>query len=320
MIMIKLKEQQVKRKSQTMGAVSVLILTCLLFMILAFSSTTFFTYKNLYSLSYGLSIQFFALIGFTMLMIMGEIDLSIGSMYAFSGLFAGYLINVGVPLPLAILIAIGVCGVMGAFTGFLVVRFKLNSMMVTIASMTLIRGIASTVVKKLYGVTFSADFRALSKIKIGNVFVSIIIMIVAVIVLEIMLNKSIFFKRMFFVGENEETARIYGIKSDRVKIMAFTISAVTAAMGGILTASRVTYADTTIGNGLEFHILTAVVLGGASLYGGKGSILGSAIGLLFLATILNGMVIFNIDPLLQQLIIGVILIVSVYIDTKVNRE
>jgi ribose/xylose/arabinose/galactoside ABC-type transport system permease subunit len=251
---------------------------------------------------------------------MGEIDLSVGSVYAFSGMFMGYLmVMMKVPLLPAMGISLLVCGLMGMVTGYLVVRFRLNSMMVTIATLTLIRGLSSYLVKAMYGATYPPAMRHLSKIEVGNVYITIIAMIVLVVVLEILLKRSAIFKRMYFVGENRQTARIYGIKSDRIKITMFAVSALAAAIGGILISSRVSYADTAIGVGLEFQLLTAAVLGGASLYGGKGSILGSCIGLIFLATILNGMVIFNIEPLLQQLIIGVILIISVFIDTRLNR-
>jgi ribose transport system permease protein len=253
-------------------------------------------------------------------MIIGEIDLSVGSVYAFSGMFMGYLMVIQkLPLLPALLISLLVCTLMGAITGFLVVRFRLNSMMVTIATMTLIRGLASNFVKRMYGATYPTAMRHLSKIEINDVYLTIIIMVVLVVVLEVLLKRSTIFKRMYFVGENRQTARIYGIKSNRIIISLFALSALSAAIGGILLNSRVTYADTAIGLGLEFQLLTAAVLGGASLYGGKGSMLGSAVGLIFLATILNGMIIFNIEPLLQQLIIGVILIVSVFVDTRLNK-
>jgi ribose transport system permease protein len=309
-----------KRKKLDLSSVTIIILTMGLFTILAFTSDTFFTYRNIYAILYGVSFQFIAIIGFTYLMILGEIDLSVGSVYAFSGMFMGYLMVMQkVPLVPAMLISLVVCTLMGLITGFLVVRFRLNSMMVTIATMTLIRGLASNFVKRMYGATYPTAMRHLSKIEIGDIYLTIIIMVVLVVVLEILLKRSAIFKRMYFVGENRQTARIYGIKSDRIIISLFALSALAAGIGGILISSRVTYADTAIGLGLEFQLLTAAVLGGASLYGGKGSMLGSGIGLVFLATILNGMVIFNIEPLLQQLIIGVILIVSVFVDTRLNK-
>jgi ribose transport system permease protein len=309
-----------RKKSFNFSSVTIILIALILFIFLSLSSDTFLTSRNIYSILYGVSFQFFAVIGFTYLMIMGEIDLSVGSVYAFSGMFMGYLmVMMKVPLLPAMGISLLVCVLMGMVTGYLVVRFRLNSMMVTIATLTLIRGLSSYLVKAMYGATYPPAMRHLSKIEIGNVYITIIAMVVLVIVLEILLKRSAIFKRMYFVGENRQTARIYGIKSDRIKITMFAVSALAAAIGGILISSRVSYADTAIGVGLEFQLLTAAVLGGASLYGGKGSILGSCIGLIFLATILNGMVIFNIEPLLQQLIIGVILIVSVFIDTRLNR-
>ena len=191
--------------------------------------------------------------------------------------------------------------------------------MVTIATMTLIRGLASNFVKRMYGATYPSNMRHLSKIEIGDIYLTIIIMVIFVVVLELLLNRSAIFKRMYSVGENRQTARIYGIKSDRIIVSLFALSALAAGIGGILISSRVTYADTAIGLGLEFHLLTAAVLGGASLYGGRGSMLGSCVGLIFLATILNGMIIFNIEPLLQQLIVGVILIIAVFVDTRLNK-
>jgi ribose/xylose/arabinose/galactoside ABC-type transport system permease subunit len=309
-----------RKKSFNFSSITIILIALILFIFLSLTSDTFLTSRNIYSILYGVSFQFFAIIGFTYLMIMGEIDLSVGSVYAFSGMFMGYLmVMMKVPLLPAMGISLLVCGLMGMVTGYLVVRFRLNSMMVTIATLTLIRGLSSYLVKAMYGATYPPAMRHLSKIEVGNVYITIIAMIVLVVVLEILLKRSAIFKRMYFVGENRQTARIYGIKSDRIKITMFAVSALAAAIGGILISSRVSYADTAIGVGLEFQLLTAAVLGGASLYGGKGSILGSCIGLIFLATILNGMVIFNIEPLLQQLIIGVILIISVFIDTRLNR-
>lgn len=309
-----------RKRKFSFGSLTIILITASLFAFLTFTSETFFTYRNIYSILYGVSFQFIAIIGFTYLMIIGEIDLSVGSVYAFSGMFMGYLMVMQkMPLLPAMLISLLVCTLMGVITGFLVVRFKLNSMMVTIATMTLIRGLASNFVKRMYGATYPTTMRHLSKIELGDIYLTIIIMVVLVVVLEILLKRSAIFKRMYFVGENRLTARIYGIKSDRIIISLFALSALAAGIGGILISSRVTYADTAIGLGLEFQLLTAAVLGGASLYGGKGSMLGSGIGLVFLATILNGMVIFNIEPLLQQLIIGVILIVSVYADSRLNK-
>lgn len=316
------KDTSISRKKKfDFSSLTIIFLTVGLFIFLSFTSDTFLTYRNIYSILYGVSFQFIAIIGFTYLMIIGEIDLSVGSVYAFSGIFMGYLMVIlKMPLIPAMLTSLLISTLMGMITGVLVVKFRLNSMMVTIATLTLIRGLASNFVKRMYGATYPTNMRHLSKIEIGDIYLTIIITVVLVVTLEILLKRSTIFKRMYFVGENRQTARIYGIKSDRIIVSLFALSALAAAVGGILISSRVTYADTAIGLGLEFHFLTAAVLGGASLYGGKGSILGSFFGLIFLATILNGMIIFNIEPLLQQLIIGIILIGAVFVDTRLNKD
>ena len=309
-----------RKKKFNFSSLTVFLITLALFVFLTLNSETFFSYRNIYAILYGVSFQFLAVIGFTYLMIIGEIDLSVGSVYAFSGMFMGYLMVMKkIPLFPAMGLSLLACVLMGALTGFLIVRFRLNSMMVTIATMTLIRGLASNFVKRMYGATYPTEMRGLSKIEVNEVYLTIIVMIVLVVILELLLKRSSVFKRMYGVGENRLTARIYGIKSNQIIVLLFALSALTAGIGGILLSSRVTYADTAIGLGLEFHLLTAAVLGGASLYGGKGSMLGSCLGLIFLATILNGMVIFNIEPLLQQLIVGIILIAAVFVDTRLNK-
>jgi ribose transport system permease protein len=136
----------------------------------------------------------------------------------------------------------------------------------------------------------------------------------------VFLNRSAIFRQMYYIGHNVETVRLYGIKADKVKITSFVVSAVTAAIGGILATSRITHAYPTTGLGLEFTMVTAAVLGGASLYGGRGSILRSVLGLLFLAIVSNGMIIFQIDPYLQQVLMGAVLIAAVFADTRLNAR
>lgn len=305
------------------GNITIVLLTVLLFAVLAITKETFLTYKNLHAALYGVAIKFFAVIGFTYLMIMGEIDLSVGSVYAFSGMLAGVLMKNDLPLLPAVLIALVISSLFGLLSGFIIVRFRLNSMMVTIGMMTLIRGLSSGFVKDLYGITYNKVFRGLAKVDIDfgefNLFIIIPIMVILVVILEILLKRSTIFKKMYYVGENLDTARIYGIKAGKIKMVTFTLSALTAAIGGVLISSRVTYAEPTIGLGLEFEMLTAAVLGGASLYGGKGSILMSAVGILFLAVIDQAMIIYNIDPLIKPLIVGVILITAVFLDTRLKK-
>jgi ribose transport system permease protein len=296
---------------------TIIILTLALGAGLTFTSETFLSVNNIVSILYGVSINFWGAIGFVYLMIMGEMDLSVGSVYAFSGMMVGLLMKNHWPLLPALFVALTLSAVIGFINGFLVVRFKVPSMMITLGTMASVRGLANLLCTWLYGYPYPPSYEALARQRIGGVHLTTLIMIAVVIILELLLKRASFFKQMYYVGENIETARIYGIKAGKQKIAIFTVMSLLAGIGGILVGSRLRFADSTIGNGLEFTILTAVVLGGASLSGGKGSLLRAVVGLIFLATITTGMVVHNIEPLIQQLIVGVILIVTVFIDTRV---
>ncbi|GHV73565.1 sugar ABC transporter permease [Spirochaetia bacterium] len=307
------------RQGINFSSFTIIILTLLLGAGLTLTSKTFLSANNFLSILYGVSFNFFGAIGFTCLMIMGELDLSVGSVYALSGMIVGLLMRNHVPLIPSLAAALVISAAIGFINGFFVVKFKVASMMVTLGTMAAIRGCANFLCTKLYGYPYRASYQALSRVRIGGIYLTIIIMVVAAIILEILLKRATVFKKMFIVGENLETARIYGIKAGRLKIIIFVITALLSGVGGILIGARQRFADVSIGNGLEFTILTAVVLGGASLTGGKGSIFRALIGLIFLAMITTGMIIHNIEPLIQQLIVGIILIITVFIDTRMGR-
>jgi ribose transport system permease protein len=298
---------------------TIIILTLILGAGLTFTSETFLSINNIVSILYGVSITFWGTIGFVYLMIMGELDLSVGSVYAFSGMMTGFLVKSGWPLLPSLVLALFLSTLIGFLNGFLVVRFKVPSMMITLGTMAAVRGLANLLCTWLYGYPYPSSYEALARQRIGGIHLTTIVMILAAVALEILLKRAALFREMYYVGENLETARIYGIKAGRRKIAVFTVMAFLSGIGGILIGSRLRFADSTIGNGLEFTILTAAVLGGASLSGGKGSIFRAVVGLIFLSTITTGMIVHNIEPLIQQLIVGVILIVTVFIDTGMGR-
>lgn len=311
------------KKTFNWSSLTIIILTLILGLGLALTSDTFLSFLNIHDVLFSTSLMFFGVIGFTYLMIMGEIDLSVGSMYAFSGMWLGMMTNWGMSFYVALPLALITACLIGAINGFLVIRFRVPSMMITLGMMTALAGVANLLTANLYGYNYPQAYKALVKysIKFGQneVFITVIVMIILIVILEFMLHRTTIFRKMYYVGENLDTAKIYGIKAAKIKMITFIVSAFTAAIGGILIGSRVNYAEPSIGIGYEFQMLTAAVLGGASLFGGKGSIMRSAIALFFLQLITNGMVIHSIEPLLQQIIVGIILIIAVYFDTRLNK-
>lgn len=309
-----------KRKLQ-IGDYTILFLLAGLFALLTATSDTFCTYNNIYSLLYGVSIQFFAIIGFTLLVVMGEIDLAVGSMYGLSGTMVGYAMTVWkwqlLPSMICTLI---ICALFGYFVGFLVTRFNLNSMMVTLGTTSFVAGVNAVIFNSFPAVTYSREYRNLAKFKIANIHWTIIAMVVIVIVLEILLKKTSLLRKLYYIGNGPETARVYGINSNRYKRVCFLISALTAALGGIIATSRITHSDILTGEGLEFTLITSLVVAGASLAGGRGGILKAALGMIFIAMLANGMTIYRIDPFIQQVMQGIVLIVAVLLDVRMNRR
>lgn len=293
----------------------------LLFVFLAITKAQFSTYNNLYSLAFALSIDAIAILGFTYVMVLGEIDLSVGAVYALAGTLTGWLLKVvGLDLYPAIFLALCVATAVGFANGFLVTRFKVNSLMLTIGTLILVQGVVGVLATDLVGGVYPRDFRLLAKTRWFGINATIIVAGFALAVLVFLQLRSSLFRKMYLVGENPETARIYGIRTGAFKLWAFVSSAFFAGAGGVLTASRLTHASTDMGVGLEFTYVTAAILGGASLYGGRGGVGGSVLGLLFLALILNGLVMYNVNPLAQQVAIGVLLICAVLVDMIMNKK
>ncbi len=313
------KQKSVKRIQW--GESSIILLNVFLFLTLTIGTETFFSYNNLYSLVYGVSIQFFAIIGFTLLLIMGELDLSVGAVYGFSGTIVGALMRfLNMNFYLAVICSIVFCGLLGLLTGFLITKLRLNSMMVTLAAMTLIQGLNSVLFNKMPASIYDSVYRKFSKYEIGGIYWTILFMFLFIVVLEILLKKTTTLKKLYYIGYDAQTARLYGCKVEKIKMICFSVSAMTAALGGIVATSRITHSDINTGAGMEFTMITACVISGCSMAGGRGGILKAGLGLFFLEMLSNGMVIFKIDPYMQQVATGVILVLAVLFDVQINRN
>jgi ribose transport system permease protein len=303
------------------GNYSIFIVCAVVVLLLAVSRGPFLGPANLYSLLFGLSMEFLPVLATTFLLIMGEVDLSIGSVFAFSGVFTGYLIeNLSLPLWTALPVTLAATAAIGLGNGLLVVRFRANSLMITIGTMILFRGVADGLINFLGGITYSDEYRAIAGFKVGGVHLTIFVMIAAVAVLEFLLVKHAGFRTLYYIGANTRSARLYGVRVERVKMTVFIVSGLLAGLAGILAASRSGQTVWNTGQGLEFKMITAAILGGASLFGGKGTVVRSLFGLLLIAVILNGLVMFNIDPVWTNVVVGAVLIIAIFLDTRINRE
>lgn len=297
-----------------------LLCTVAVAVFLAVTRPNFATASNINSILFGVSIEFLAIIGFTYVMVMREIDLSVGSVFALTGTLTGALLVAGWGFWPAAGLALAAAALIGLVNGFLVVRFNVNSLMLTIGTMLLIRGLANVLANDLGGQTYPRAFRSLARTNVLDIRITIVMMVGLVLLAWAFQSRAVLFRKMCFIGENMKSATVHGIRVGRIKILAFVASATTAGVAGIFTASRITHADVRMGLGLEFVMVTAAIIGGASLYGGKGDLRGSTLGLLLLALVLNGMIMYDIEPVFQQFVIGALLIATVTFDTVLRRR
>lgn len=296
------------------------LIILVIFVFLMITRQNFATAQNLNSILFGVSIDFLAVVGFTYVMVMREIDLSVGSVFALTGTMTGALLVAGWGFWPAATLALSVAGLIGFVNGFLVVRFSINSLMLTIGTMLMVRGLSNVLANGLGGQTYPRAFRQLARTDIFDVRLTLVLMVALVLAAWAFQKRSVLFRKMCFIGENVKSATVHGIRVGRIKILAFMASAMMAGLAGIFTASRITSADVRMGLGLEFVMVTAAIIGGASLYGGKGDLRGSALGLLLLALVLNGMIMYDVEPVFQQFVIGFLLIVTVAFDTIMTRR
>lgn len=310
-----------ERKRFDFGGWIIVYITALLFVFLSLTRGNFLTFNNVHSIVYGASFNFFAAVGFTLLIIMGELDMSVGSLFGFGGAMMGYAVfNLKLPAGFAILFAVVMAAAIGLCTGLLVVGFRVNSMMVTIGVMMAVKGVNWIMVNKFSGRQFPLSARQFVSVDILGVKWSILVMLAAAIAMEVLLLKSWHLKQLYYIGHNMDTTILYGLNAGRVKVVCFSISAAVSAFGGCLMTARIAHPDVTVGSNLEISTITAAVISGASIFGGRGSMVRSMLGVFFIFLLQNGMTSFGINSYIQQIVLGFILIGAIYLDLRVNRK
>ena len=289
-----------------------IILLCVIMTIVYPSQ--FATAQNFSQLLLNLSIDTIVAVGMMILMISGMFDLSVGSVVAFSGGMAGYLMYYHhVNFLFAIAAGLSLSLVIGFLNGWLIAKVGINPMIQTLAMMGIVRGFA--LMLSGAGIqNFPYGFIYIGQSKLLGLQAPVWYMIAIVLIFQFLVSRTAFFRRYYFIGGNERAAKLSGIRVERMKVWAFVISAGLAGVAGILLSSRLGAALSTSGRGLELRVITAVILGGASLAGGYGKIWGAFLGALFMALINNMLIISRVSGYWQEIILGLILIVAVGLD------
>jgi ribose/xylose/arabinose/galactoside ABC-type transport system permease subunit len=288
------------------------------FILFSLLSPYFFTPDNLLNVSLQASITAIIAAGMTFVILTGGIDLSVGSLLAFAGIVATTVLKTSLPpvtgFILAILAGLAVGSLSGAFAGFCITRFNIAPFIVTLATMTIWRGAAFVWTDGRPVWELPAGFAFLGTGRLLAVPVPTIIMVLTFVASHIILTRTRFGRYVYAVGGNIEAARLAGIRTWRVLVNVYVLSATLAALSGILLASRMNSGQPNAGVSYELDVIAAVVVGGTSLSGGAGSIVGTFIGAMLIAVLRNGLNLLNVNSYVQQVIVGVVILLAVMLD------
>ncbi|MFA1714442.1 ABC transporter permease [Peribacillus frigoritolerans] len=295
-----------------------LLALVLLFIVITVLNPSFMEPNNILNLLRQTSINALIAFGMTFIILTGGIDLSVGSILALSSaLMAGMMVS-GLDPILAILVGILLGAIMGVINGILVSKGKMAPFIVTLATMTIFRGLTLVYTdgKPITGIGDSVMFQMLGRGYFLGVPVPAVVMIIAFLILWFLLHKTSFGRKTYAIGGNERASRISGIKVDRVKVAIYGLAGTMAAIAGAILTSRLNSAQPTAGQSYEMDAIAAVVLGGTSLSGGKGRLFGTLVGVLIIGTLNNGMNLLGVSSFYQQVVKGAVILIAVLLDRK----
>jgi inositol transport system permease protein len=293
-----------------------LIVFGIICLIISLITPQFLTLSNLTIIVTQVSINALLAFGVTFVIITGGIDLSLGSIVAVTGVTSAMLAHPD-SYPVLIPIVMGLLAglMMGAFNGFIITKSKIAPFIVTLGTMTIGRGLALILSDGRPVSNLSDSFNYLGSGTVFGIPFLILIFILVFALCSIILSKTILGRHIYAIGGNEQAARASGINIDRVKLSVYSISGLLAGLAGILLASRITTGQPNAGAGFELDAIAAVVIGGTSTAGGRGTMTGTLIGVLLIGVINNGLDLLNVTSYYQQVVMGIIIIGAVIVDS-----
>jgi ribose transport system permease protein len=279
----------------------------------------FLTVDNLLNLVSQVSILATVCVGMTFVIISGGIDISVGSSVAFSGAVGAYFLNLSGSAGIGMASAILLSAVLGAANGTMIGKFRMSPFIATLATMVLARGLALYFTDAKSVPVSNAVFVWLGQSSVGPVPAVLLLIVAVYLLANLLLNRTVFGRDTFAIGGNISAATASGRRVNRTIFFVYSFAGAMAGIGSIITVGRLSSAQPWAGLGLEFDVITAVVLGGTSLSGGEGSIRGTLLGALIFAVIANGLDLLNVGPFYTNVFRGVVLLVVVLID-RLSRD
>ncbi|TCG05518.1 L-arabinose ABC transporter permease AraH [Paraburkholderia steynii] len=298
---------------------SLIVIFVVMFITMSLTVDHFFSIENMLGLA--LSISQIGMVACTMMFCLAsrDFDLSIGSTVAFAGVLCAMVLNATGNTFIAIIAAVVAGSVIGFVNGAVIAYLRINALITTLATMEIVRGLGF-IVSHGQAVGVSSDtFIALGSLSMFGVSLPIWVTLVCFIVFGVMLNSTVYGRNTLAIGGNPEASRLAGINVERTRVYIFLIQGAVTALAGVILASRITSGQPNAAEGFELNVISACVLGGVSLLGGRATISGVVIGVLIMGTVENVMNLMNIDAFYQYLVRGAILLAAVLLDQLKNR-
>jgi ribose transport system permease protein len=286
----------------------------LLSVTLTILSPYFLTIDNLLSIALQTAIIAILALGQVYVIISGGIDLSVGSILALSGVISAQLLVSGWPTALAIVAGIFAGALLGFINGLVITKGNLPPFIVTLGMMGVARGLSLVLTDGLPVSGLPETFTKLGNETIFYIPIPVIFLIVVAIISSFILSRTIFGRYVYSIGSNEEAAQLSGINVNFHKLMIYVVCGLLSGLAGVLLTARLVSAQPSAGTGYELDAIAAVVIGGASLMGGVGTVGGTIIGAFIMGVLRNGLNLLNVTPFWQQIAIGVVIVLAVYLD------
>ena len=305
---------------ENLGIIVAFLVLCVFLSVFPKTSRSFFTRQNIFNVLRQISTNLFLACGMTMVIILGGIDLSVGSIIALSGcISAGCVARYNLPLPIALLMGLLVGLLVGMFNGAVISKTTIPAFIVTLATMNIAKGLAYVYTGGSPVRVVTKEWQFLGAGYVGIFPTPVVILVIVLIITAIIMNKTKMGRHMYAVGGNQQAAEFSGIKVEKVKFFVHAFSGLMAGLAGIVLASRMYSGQPTAGDGAEMDAIAAVVVGGTSMAGGSGKIGGTIIGGLIIGVLNNGLNLLNVNSFWQYVVKGVVILLAVFLDYFRNK-
>ncbi len=326
---VSVPQRRLQVRADAMQTVLAFAALIVLFVVFSLASPNFLQFSNIVGILLATAVNGVLALGVTFVIITGGIDLSIGTVMTFAAVMTGLVItNWQLPVPLGVLAGLAAGALAGLVNGLIIAKLKIPPFIATLGMLNVAKGLA-LVLSNLKPIYFT-DAPIFNTIAMGSLLAAIIpgftipnavlILFVAAIIASLILNKTILGRYAFALGSNEEAARLSGVNVNSWKIAVYTLTGLFSGLAGVMIASRLNSAQPALGQGYELDAIAAAVIGGTSLSGGEGSILGTIIGAFIISTLTNGLRILSVPQEWQTVVTGAIVIVAVYLDIVRRRQ